>query len=382
MLVGVILSCGCCVGKLYSEFSKSVESMHSSFKYDELSKSMENLSKGLEVRVRSELDLLKKDTKTKARSMWSRILFYSQVLILVGPLVVLLYVLVTEAPRILLCSIFYFFVLAIVLVWHVIVPPMKHKGINYFKPYEMPESERKQVEDLVEKAKARMAAKPKQKVYTEEEREKPTFILSLDGGGIKGVVVAQIILRISEEFPEFLERVDLVAGCSTGSILTGFICAGYKPDEIVEFFKLASPLVFRTTVWQQLKQFGLFAGTICDGAGKLDIFRKGFFGLKLSELRCGCVVTASHVVDEYEVYQCVPRVWTNVVEHTNHAYVGHHDFELGGDPITDLFIEKRKNQFSVLDMELADVVNGATAAPLYFPSHQNHVDGEFMTSCS
>lgn len=44
-------------------------------------------------------------------------------------------------------------------------------------------------------------------------------ILSIDGGGFRGLFTARLLERLEWEVPGFLERFDLVAGTSTGAIL-------------------------------------------------------------------------------------------------------------------------------------------------------------------
>ncbi|MGH7207978.1 MAG: patatin-like phospholipase family protein, partial [Nitrospiraceae bacterium] len=51
---------------------------------------------------------------------------------------------------------------------------------------------------------------------TNQERYR---ILSIDGGGIRGVFAAVLLDRLAVACPSFLEHVDLVAGTSTGAII-------------------------------------------------------------------------------------------------------------------------------------------------------------------
>merc|ERR1712113_963173 len=50
----------------------------------------------------------------------------------------------------------------------------------------------------------------------------------------------------------------------------------------------------------------------------------------MKDLNCGICITSSHVEDELlgtTSIRCSPRVWTNVVEHKDLSYVGHHELD-------------------------------------------------------
>ena len=60
----------------------------------------------------------------------------------------------------------------------------------------------------------------------EKEREKEIrYILSIDGGGIRGIIPAYVIRRLSEELQKhgderpFYSHFDLIAGTSTGALI-------------------------------------------------------------------------------------------------------------------------------------------------------------------
>lgn len=66
----------------------------------------------------------------------------------------------------------------------------------------------------------------------------PFRILSLDGGGIRGVIGAKILAEIEQQINQPLnEYFNLIAGTSTGAILAATIAKGCKSHEIVEFYK-------------------------------------------------------------------------------------------------------------------------------------------------
>ncbi|MCY3772307.1 MAG: CBASS cGAMP-activated phospholipase [Gemmatimonadetes bacterium] len=70
-------------------------------------------------------------------------------------------------------------------------------------------------------------------------------ILSVDGGGTRGVYAAQILARVEDSLEsEIRDCFDLLAGTSTGSIITGAAAAGIPMKQVVSLFEEESPLIF------------------------------------------------------------------------------------------------------------------------------------------
>jgi len=84
-------------------------------------------------------------------------------------------------------------------------------------------------------------------------------ILTLDGGGIRGVFSLQILARIEELFrqernePELVLRdvFDLIAGTSTGAIIAAFLSWGMPVREIEKLYIQESPQMFARGSWAQ-----------------------------------------------------------------------------------------------------------------------------------
>lgn len=70
-------------------------------------------------------------------------------------------------------------------------------------------------------------------------------ILSLDGGGIKGLFSGAILAAIEDDLKiNVVDHFDLIAGTSTGGIIAIGIGLGMKPREIVEFYLREGPKIF------------------------------------------------------------------------------------------------------------------------------------------
>lgn len=71
------------------------------------------------------------------------------------------------------------------------------------------------------------------------------LVLTMDGGGIRGVYTARVIERIQEEIPEFMDRVDSMAGASTGGILCAGLADGLSGKEGVAIYRDRGAEIFK-----------------------------------------------------------------------------------------------------------------------------------------
>ena len=61
-------------------------------------------------------------------------------------------------------------------------------------------------------------------------------ILAFVGGGIRGLMSVTILKKLQTRFPHLVRNTDLIAGCSTGSIITSELVAGKSSQELIDFF--------------------------------------------------------------------------------------------------------------------------------------------------
>lgn len=75
-------------------------------------------------------------------------------------------------------------------------------------------------------------------------------ILSIDGGGIRGLIPAKVLEQLENElsklFPgkPFYEHFDLICGTSTGAILAIAVALGIPSSELVKFYKENAKIIF------------------------------------------------------------------------------------------------------------------------------------------
>jgi uncharacterized protein len=74
---------------------------------------------------------------------------------------------------------------------------------------------------------------------------RPFKILSIDGGGIKGLYSATILKRFEEEFGHPIsDYFDMICGTSTGGLIAMALSLNISAKEIVDFYKDEGPKIF------------------------------------------------------------------------------------------------------------------------------------------
>lgn len=172
-------------------------------------------------------------------------------------------------------------------------------------------------------------------------------ILSLDGGGIRGIFTARIIERLYKKNPEFLSNIDLIAGCSTGAILGMALASGKTPREIRLKYEIDGPKIFKNRDWIDAISFDEVTRANYSHEALKEIGESFFQGKALQDLNIRCLVPTVRLSAAKD----------NLPRHLRPKY-----FDSSKDK-KDLAI---------------DVALRATAAPTYFPTYQGYCDGSLF----
>jgi patatin-like phospholipase/acyl hydrolase len=192
--------------------------------------------------------------------------------------------------------------------------------------------------------------------------EKKYRVLSLDGGGVRGIYTAsllqQLALRISRytgnESQSRLDlgaKFDLIVGTSTGSIVAAALVAGMPLEDVVNLYRTRSSKIFHSP--QPLQRAGLF-NKLRVGWWALRHGRSAANQPQALEEALKTVLSEETLEQVYQrrgIAMCAPSVDAT----TNRAWVFKtpHSQRL-----------TRDNNFKLVDVCLA-----SAAAPIYFPIH-------------
>ncbi len=90
--------------------------------------------------------------------------------------------------------------------------------------------------------------------------KQPFYILSVDGGGFRGLFAAHLLKKMEEAWRiDWRCRFGLLAGTSTGAILTAGLASGVSAADLTEFYRTHGKAIFRPRTWSRFDILNLCA---------------------------------------------------------------------------------------------------------------------------
>jgi uncharacterized protein len=181
--------------------------------------------------------------------------------------------------------------------------------------------------------------------------DKPYYrILSIDGGGIRGILTAVLLERLEAAHPGFLNQIDLFVGTSTGGLLALGLAYGFEPEEAREIYEDWGGRVFYRSWLDRLHSLGNLIGSRYTFSGLKTALEFYFGELTLGDLPKR-VLVSSFDLDHIPSDPFTPRSWKAKFFH-NYPVAGSDSCET-----------------------VVDVGIRTSAAPTYFPIYQGFIDG-------
>lgn len=176
-------------------------------------------------------------------------------------------------------------------------------------------------------------------------------ILSLDGGGLRGLITARMLDRLNAEpaIAGWLDQADLIAGTSTGGILALGLAAGKTPREIADLYQLRGPAIFDDSLLDNVLDLGRTIGAEYSSKTLKKELRAIFGSTTLAQLNKKVAIPTFDL--DNEATGANQRSWKPKIFHN---FAG---------PDSD------GNSLA------ADVALYTSCAPTYFPSADGYIDG-------
>lgn len=180
-------------------------------------------------------------------------------------------------------------------------------------------------------------------------------IVSMDGGGIKGILTARIFERIDEVLPGYLENVDLFAGTSTGGLLAVGLASGMTPTDLRKLYQTCADSVFADSLLDNLKDLGNLIGAEYSYEPLKKVLASQFGSMKLRDLPKKVLISSFMLDNEGKSANGV-RSWKMK------------------------FFQNFPGPESDGDQLVVDVAVRTAVAPSYFPVYQGYIDGGVAAS--
>lgn len=171
-------------------------------------------------------------------------------------------------------------------------------------------------------------------------------ILSLDGGGIRGVVTTTILERLVGAGADVVSNADLIAGTSTGGIIALGLAFGMTPAELTALYKEHGSEIFDDSWLHDITDIGGLAGSKYDNTKLGEILFKKFGHTTLGQLKKKVVIPTFNL---HVTGGGAPDRWA------------------------PYFMQNLDNTDA--DLPVVTAALRTSAAPTYFPSVGTFVDG-------
>lgn len=183
-------------------------------------------------------------------------------------------------------------------------------------------------------------------------------ILSIDGGGIRGILAGVVLTRLEEKLQilskdkdvKLADFFDLFSGTSTGGILTlSYLIAdeNQRPllsaQEAVDLYLKKGGEIFDVSLWQKIKSGGGILDEKYDEKSLEASLEATFKDLTLKDLIKPCIISS------YDVWNGKPH-----------------------------FFKQHKSENKIYNYKIKDVARATSAAPTYFEAAQ--IENEIGTS--
>lgn len=181
-------------------------------------------------------------------------------------------------------------------------------------------------------------------------------ILSLDGGGIRGLITARLLQRLNNhpKIAGWLNDIDLIAGTSTGGIIALSLAYGKTPDDLCRLYKCKGDNIFNKNILETFIDIpNVISAEYSNENLKEELYQ--FFGeKKLVDLKTKVAIPTFDLDTMHDFDK------TNAGKERGWKPKIFHNFEGSG---------------SDKEYKIKDVALYTSSAPTYFPSADGYIDG-------
>jgi len=172
-------------------------------------------------------------------------------------------------------------------------------------------------------------------------------ILSIDGGGIRGILPARVLERLETHRPGIVQNCELYAGSSTGAVLAAGFAYGFDPRFMRQMYQGFGKEVFADSIWDDMRDLKYILGADYSIENLKALLERVIGETTLGDLEKNVLIASFDLKDESRD----PPRWKPKFFHN--------------------YPDSRGDS----EEKLVDVIIRSAAAPIYFPIYQGYIDG-------
>lgn len=187
-------------------------------------------------------------------------------------------------------------------------------------------------------------------------------ILSLDGGGLRGVLTARLLEHLEKKVP-YLGRTNLLAGTSTGAILAAGLASGLNPGQLINFYKEEGPKIFKDSLLDNLHDIGSMVGAKYSTEPRKKALQGVFNDKVLGDLNKSVLIATFDLDSSDDPFK-------NGAKKAQGTWKAKffHNFETAATSDNDRTVK------------VVDALMASSAAPVYFPIYEGYIDGGMVAN--
>lgn len=180
-------------------------------------------------------------------------------------------------------------------------------------------------------------------------------ILSIDGGGLRGVIAARLLKKLNDEprIRGFLDHTQLYAGTSTGAFIALGLAAGKTPHQLEQIYLQDGKSIFADNKWDNFLNMGRWFRADYKARNLESVLAREFGDTTLGDLAHKVIVPTFDLdnIEDIEQKRDTDRHWKAKM---------FHNFKRGEHN---------------LSTKLRDIARYTSAAPTFFSAKDGFIDG-------
>jgi uncharacterized protein len=178
-------------------------------------------------------------------------------------------------------------------------------------------------------------------------------ILSIDGGGIRGIVALAVLEKLDAAKPGWRDGINMFAGTSTGALIGLSLAKGMSPQQIMDVYMHDGPKIFERSLWHEVTNLGEITGPKYDGDNRQSVCRSMLGNDRLRDYVSKDGTKGHVLAAAFNLHDQTRGYWKAKIFHNMPTNDGTDD--------GDLYAWR--------------VAMSTSAAPTYFPAFDGYIDG-------